>query len=73
MSDIFDFEQQIMDAWHVTEDIQVVLEGISEKNMSKDDIMNVLLGLKTLYTLKFEKLFDTFEKDIVPAYYKGTR
>lgn len=47
-----------MDCWGVVEDINIVYETHGEDN---DELANVLLGLKTLYQLKFERLFSTFE------------
>jgi hypothetical protein len=62
MSDkIFDFEQQIMDCWHIVDDLKIVTEGVLEHDISKDDISNITIGLEKLYQLKFEKLFDLFE------------
>jgi hypothetical protein len=55
----FDLEQNILDAWHVVDDISTVYGRID--TLSQDEIMNLLLGLKTLYQIKFEKLFESFE------------
>lgn len=55
-----ELEQDIMDAWHVVDDINTVYHR--SEGLSEDQLMNVLLGIKELYQLKFEKLFDTFEK-----------
>lgn len=62
MSNRFDLEQQILDAWKITDEIELVYENILNRDMSKDEITNVLLGLKSLYQLKFNKLWDTFEQ-----------
>ena len=64
MFDRFDFEQQIMKVWSITDDLDLLLEGVLEKDMSKDDISNVLLGLKELHNMRTEKLFDMFELGI---------
>ena len=61
MTDRFDLEQEIMKCWNVTDDIDLLYENVLEKEMSTDDIANVLLGMKTLYQMKFEKCFETFE------------
>ena len=58
----FDFEQEIFDCWKVTDDLKVLLEGILEKDISKDEIANIVLGLEQLYNLKFQRTFDTFEE-----------
>ena len=63
MSDRFDFEQQIMKCWNVTEEIGLLHENVLENdNFTKDDISNFLLGLETIYEAKFNKLFDMFEE-----------
>ena len=59
---IFDLEQEIMKAWHVVDDIQLLNENVMETDMSTDDIANVLLGLEKLYNMRFEKVFNTFEE-----------
>jgi hypothetical protein len=58
--DRFDLEQEILDCWHITDDLQTIMETDS-LNLS-DDVHNLLLGLKTLYHLKFERTFATFEQ-----------
>jgi hypothetical protein len=56
----FELEQAILDAWHVVDDIDTVYHHSDHRN--EDQLMNLLLGIKELYQLKFEKLFDTFEQ-----------
>jgi hypothetical protein len=65
-SDRFDFEQQIQKCWLVTEDIAEVAEGILERDLDKDQIVNALTGIQQLYELKFNKLWDLFE-DVMMA------
>ena len=62
MSDRYDLEQQIMACWNVTSDIETLFEGVVESDMTTDQIANILLGMKQLYELKFDKLFNTFEQ-----------
>ena len=59
---VYELEQQILDCWHVVDDLDILLEGVLEKELTKDEISNIILGLKSLYQLKFDKAFDTFEK-----------
>lgn len=61
MSDIFDLEQQIMDCWHITDDLKILEEAVLDKGISVDDTANITIGLEKLYHLKFEKLFNIFE------------
>lgn len=63
ITDRFDLEQNIMKTWNVTEDIGLIYENVMENDkMTKDDIANALLGLQVLYEMKFEKLWNNFEK-----------
>ena len=62
--DRFDFEQQIMQCWHVTDDIQTVTEYLLDAPLEtgrEDKIANMLLGIEALYNAKFDKLFRQFE------------
>ena len=61
MTNRFDFEQQIMNCWSVCEDIDTLYKQLGLREMSQDEIQNCLLGLKTLYRIKFEQLFAMFE------------
>lgn len=54
----FDLEQEIMDCWGIVEDLDIVYHAHGDKD---NELANVLLGLRTLYSLKFERLWDTFE------------
>lgn len=67
MTDRFDLEQQIMNCWNIVQDIALldknVLEGKPEGGaMTHDEISNYLLGLESIYELKFQQLFDTFSQ-----------
>ena len=55
----FDLEQDIMNCWQIVDDLDAVAGSITD-----EDIKNLLLGVKKLYQIKFEKLFSTFE-DVV--------
>ena len=59
--DMFDLEQGIMQCWSVVDDIDVVYQRTDELT-DPDELANALLGLKTLYNMKFERLFDIFER-----------
>ncbi len=59
MSDRFDLEQNIMQCWNVTDDIQLYLDMYD--NMDEDQRMNYLIGLKQMYQMKFERLWNNFE------------
>lgn len=65
---IFDLEQDIMSCWQVVDDVKLLyyhfgddprFVGLDAK--AEDEMMNLLLGVKSMYELKFEKLWKTFE------------
>ena len=64
MVDRFDLEQHIMKCWNVTDDVDLAYRSIMDKDMSTDSVANLLLGIKTIYDLRFEELFAQFEKMI---------
>lgn len=62
MTDRFDLETQITNASLIVEELKLLNEGVLERDLSKDDISNILIGLATLYELKFDKLINSFEQ-----------
>lgn len=69
MKDRFDLEDAIMKTWCITEDVDLLLENVIDSPRfsnipaeSCDKIANALLGIKELYELRFEKLYDTFKE-----------
>lgn len=70
MKNKFELEQCIMNCWNVVDDIKTVVHGLD--SMSNDDVANALIGLHTIYQLKFEQLFSEFESCIT-ANHKPTK
>lgn len=68
MKNQFELEQQILSCWHVTDDIKLVFDAVVNGTMTNYEIANVLLGLQTVYNLKFEQCFRTFEKYLQERY-----
>jgi hypothetical protein len=62
MSTNFDLEQQILDCWGIVDELGLVYEELCDENITIDRTTNVLLGMKELYQIKFDRLFRTFEK-----------
>jgi hypothetical protein len=59
--DRFDFEQAIMQCWSVTKDISTLFNRLCNgPDLSEDEVQNYLLGLETIYEVKFNKLWDMF-------------
>ena len=59
--DRFDLEQLILKNWEITTEIKHLREHM-ETNPTQDQIENYLLGLETIYEVKFNKLWDCFEE-----------
>lgn len=60
--DRFDLEQLIVKNWEVVTEIKHLRELISDGKPTQDQIENYLLGLETIYEVKFNKLWDCFEE-----------
>lgn len=63
----FNFEQQIMDCWHVVDDVKTVSKYVMDAPLEagrEDKIANMLIGIEALYQAKFEELFRLFEEGI---------
>jgi hypothetical protein len=61
--DRLDLESDIMNCWSVVDDIKELNRCmLDRRTMTEDEISNYLLGLHTIYQVKFERLFETFEK-----------
>lgn len=63
MTDRFELEQDIMNCWNVVEDIKTIYDRVDYDDADK--VMNALLGLQTIYQMKFEDLWETFEKLVI--------
>lgn len=61
MTDRFDLEQDIMKCWNVVEDLQNLYDC---EQLTKDQQQNYLLGLITIYEVKFNKLWKSFEDSV---------
>ena len=60
--DRFDLEQLILKNWEITTEIKHLRELISDGKPTQDQIENYLIGLETIYEVKFNKLWDCFEE-----------
>lgn len=61
--DRFDLETDIMNCWSIVDDIKELSRSmLDRRKMTDDEVSNYLLGLETIYQVKFERLFETFEK-----------
>lgn len=67
----FDLEQEIMDCWTMTDAVKDVYEALMDSERfegmnpkHQDELANLLLGIYTLYDLKFDRTFKTFESQV---------
>jgi hypothetical protein len=60
--DRFDLESAIMNAWRTSEDIKALYK--SSEYMDEDQMLNALLGLEIFAEMRFNDLWNTFEKCI---------
>jgi hypothetical protein len=58
--DRFHLETKILNCWSVVDDIQLICNRM--EYMDADARMNSMIGLKAIYALKFDDLWETFEK-----------
>ena len=62
MSDRYDVEQSLMSCWTVIDDIKLLSEAILDGKMNTDEVANYLIGLHSVYGLKFQNCFDQFSE-----------
>ena len=56
-----DLEEQIKNCWVILREVKTLDEAILETDITKDKIMQILLGTKELYQIKFDKLSMIFQ------------
>ena len=56
--DKYDLEAEIMKCWNVIEDLELLF---SKTEGLDDEIQNALLGIKQVYSWRFEELHSTYE------------
>jgi hypothetical protein len=76
MKNRFDLEQEIMECWNITSDINDVFEYVMNGDgkltpADRDRVANILLGMSQLYELKFNKLFNTFSDCVKTGEFKS--
>lgn len=60
MINAFKLEQRILDCWSILEDLEYLGEVIEDN----DQALNILIGIKELYGIKFNKLWDAYEASL---------
>lgn len=59
MKDRFDLENEITTLHNFVDNLGTLSEGILEHDLSKDDIVNAIEGLRVMLSLQANKLMDT--------------
>ena len=62
MKNRFDLEQEIGSLYSYTEQLGGISEGILEYNMSSDDVVNAIEGLRVMLDLHAQKMMDTLSQ-----------
>ena len=58
----FELEDEIGQLYHFSDQLNALSEGILEHNLSNDEIVNVLQGLRVMINLQATKLHDTMSQ-----------
>ena len=65
---IFELEQDIMNCWNVVDDVKDAASYIGDNELfvdlsaeNTDKILNLLLGIQSVYQMRFEKMWNSFE------------
>ena len=74
MKNKYNLEQEIMSCWNVVDDLELLYDNIVNNTSCKFDMPadtehrlgSIVLGLKELYQMRFERTFSTFERVVFP-------
>ena len=73
----FDLEEKIMRAWSLSDDINSISDLMGEiefkKASDQDRLLNLLIGLHAFSELRFNELWDMFEKCVNSTLDSNTR
>ena len=73
----FDLEEKIMRAWSLSDDINSISDLVGEiefkKASDQDRLLNLLIGLHAFSELRFNELWDMFEKCVNSTLDSNTR
>lgn len=67
-NEMMQMEENIMACWQVEQDLDILLEYVMEGDLDRDRIANIVLGMKELSNLRFDKLFNNFERAVKEYY-----
>jgi hypothetical protein len=67
--DSFDLKQAIMEAWHVVDDLKLLMQRL--EYMNEDQIASAIHGLEIFADMRCESLWNTFENCISNGVFDG--
>lgn len=70
MKDRFDLETEISQLHNFADHLGTICEGILERDLSNDEIVNALEGMRVLLNLHSNKLHDTMSQCFKLDHYK---
>ena len=61
---MYELEQHIMECWQLVDDVNLLYKEVMDNDLHKDQdkLANALLGLCTIYGMKFDQAFNTYEE-----------
>jgi hypothetical protein len=71
MKDRFDLESEISFLHNFSENLKTISEGILEHDLSRDEIVNAIEGVRVLLELQANKLLDTMSQCLKLDQYRG--
>lgn len=57
----FDLEERMTACWNTKDDIDLLCESVLEKEMTKDEIINALIGIAQLHEMRCDRAFESFK------------
>lgn len=62
MTTRFELEQALQELWHISGDLELVVENITNGDLMDEEIANILIGLRKIHLLRWQKADDIFEE-----------
>jgi len=60
--DFHDLEMEIHKVWNVVDDLGTFEQALDNEDLSEDDIINIVIGIRTMADLRLKKLFSVYEQ-----------
>jgi len=56
-----DLEMEIHKVWNVVDDLGTFEQALNNEDLSEDDIINLVIGIRTMADLRLKQLFSVYE------------